>query len=225
VKILIIGVRGSTGNRYAHILKRMGHEIIGWDMAECEKQLFPAHDKCIVAAPTKDHFDYLLRLIQINSDVLCEKPVVKSSVEVALLSQAQAGSDAIIYSVCNWQYTLPNLKPKSHVISYNYFNCGRDLHAIWDLVQPFHLSKLAENATSPCQRQFTYQLTSPVFNCTIDNIPISQRDIDLSYVYMLEDWIDQRHGGRLWRLDFEVKDYVEDIHNYMLQACRDEVFK
>ena len=77
MKILIIGNKGSQGQRFTAICKHLGHEVLGYDIDNNGST--PEHDRVIIATPTDQHMFYAMASISINNvPTLCEKPVSKN---------------------------------------------------------------------------------------------------------------------------------------------------
>ena len=184
MRILIIG-SGNMGKRYKRILNYNNIETVDYDLTEKFGGVELHNidfDKAIIATPTNDHFEYCKKLVSLDKDFLCEKPVSKNPEEIKTLIEL---AECDVRMVCNWIFTAPSMVPfmkdNCHIY-YDYYNTGRD-GLEWDIIQLIHLAsdfKSLEVVTE-----------SPVFNAAINNIPITQTDIEKSYLSMLEMWIEE----------------------------------
>jgi len=202
MKIVVVGSEGSTGRRYSHILKRMHHVIISYDINDINQRipLSPDH-RYVICSPTQFHADQCIDILTYDHDatILCEKPLCMLQ-DLSRLEEAQAGTDGIIHMVNNWNFLLPDMQPWSHVITYDYYNAGRR-NDLWDMCQPYYLSQSHD-----------FQFNSHILQVAVDGVPITAAMFDHSYWLMLEDWL--TFGGHGWGL-IDWRDCCTRIHQEM----------
>jgi hypothetical protein len=183
MKILVIGAKGSTGKRYCAILKCLGHKVI---QADIEDLVYAIPNYCIIATPTNTHASILKNLVVGGAkNVLIEKPAFDNFSEIEVAKKYKID----IRQVCNWQYIADMKAPGQNTIIYDYYNPGPDKYSNREnLAQLIYLAG-----------EFKCKLTSPVFNVSVNGSIISHRQIEMSFVKMIERWI--AYPTELWGLD------------------------
>jgi len=93
------------------------------------------------------------------------------------------------------------LEPQSNYVYYDHYSAGRN-NDISDMMQPYYLSN-----------DFEFKFTSPIFDVKINGTPISLHDVEMSYIYMLQDWL---AGEKLWGIQDAIKfQEMVDANNAM----------
>jgi hypothetical protein len=214
--VVLLGHTGNIGRRYNYLLRRLGINVIGWDLSNINDRIPVCPDHLyLVATPTDLHVRHVEEIIcyDKSADILVEKPLCMPR-DISTLEKLEAGSDCIIRMVNNWAYVIPGLSLFSHDIVYRYWNHGgkeADVH--WTLCQAFALSKPG------C---LSYHFDSPVFDVRIDGCPVTQAMFDMSYLSMLQAWLIPNVGPSPWTLG-EWKKISKKVQD-MIDAER-EIFK
>lgn len=202
--VLVVGSNGAIGRRYCTLLRYIGINPIEIDIDSLMtiKMASEFTNLAINCTPSEYHYPINLELVKYGFKILCEKPACLDHKEIYSLKTLKAN----IREVNNWAYTIPSktIRPNSHVITYNYFMCGKEMlsHNLW---QPIILSK----------DQFVYESTSPVFRVFLDDYALSQRDFDMSYLYMIQDFVyDTDKAG--WDLD-TCKTSIDKVREWSLK--------
>lgn len=210
MKVLVIGSAGSTGQRYCAILRFLHHIVEEYDINDSTFRL-PKADAVIIASPTECHYVHIIQALSQGGPVLCEKPLVKSLDELFMLQDARHIDRLAM--VCNWAY-LPwptVLKPESHHITYNYYNPGPRKYKIYqNMAQALLLDK----------GRPILNLESPILNLSVDGRPYTCRDIEMSYVRMLDEWL---KGTQLWGVK-EAETMLRKMRDYDLLHTSAEHF-
>ena len=174
MKLLIIGHKGSIGQRWVAVARAFGENITGYDLGSSDRLLQDNYDGVLIASPTTTHYKYLVKFCGV-CPVLCEKPLLTTRYalkELWLLPGIEK-----IRIVSNWLWFCDDiLPPGQNIISYNYFRAGNE-DFVSNMAQPIYLAK-----------KLSIKTTSPVFKCTINNLSISLDTIELSYVKCYENW-------------------------------------
>lgn len=195
MKILVLGSKGSMGQRYCAILRHLKEEVIEADIGDVRWHEWK-FDRAIVATPTDAHLGACSLLARMSRDFLCEKPVDKNAFHISILADdcKRWGADARMVS--NWKYAINAALLRvgkvavmgEMEIEYNYYNSGKD-GFFWDCIQPIYMAG-----------RFKYNRTSPVFDCKVNGNPVTLDDFSQSYLLMVSEWL---HGDkeRLWSLE------------------------
>jgi hypothetical protein len=172
--ILLVGCDGNMGKRYAAILRQLGVQYEGVDVAESwpEWQV----RQVIIATPTDTHYEMICKAGELYpvADILCEKPLSIYDHEVELLEKYRDR----LYVVNQYQYLLPICAPSGDDTYYNYFKHGGDGLA-YDCFQLFGVARGA----------VTLLEDSPVWLCKINGAQVSLADMDYAYVAMVQDFL------------------------------------
>lgn len=194
--VVVMGSNGAIGKRYCAVLRYLGINPIEIDINSTItlKQASERTNIAINCTPTESHLSINLDLISYDFRILCEKPCCLSPIEVDDLKKFTKK----LTEVNNWAYTFPSktIKPGNHTIVYDYFMPGKE-KLKYNLWQPIILSKNIPIIGTK----------SPVFKCYIDDQVITQRDFDMSYIYMLQDFVYDTAG---WDLD-TCKNSIEKV--------------
>ena len=75
MSVLIIGNRGSMGQRYSCILKHLGKTFVGVDKGDVIPDI--QYDGYIIATPTETHAKIVCDLAKYRKPILIEKPICK----------------------------------------------------------------------------------------------------------------------------------------------------
>lgn len=198
MKICILGANGNMGRRYQAILNREQCDFDAFDF----KDHFPNpndYTHIIVTTPTHLHLSHLS---QINAmadkpvNILCEKPIYKIDTQAKkdefyrLLNKLQSNGHKL-NMVNQYAYYLDNINESIAYgeTFYDYYNSGGDGIG-WDCIQLIHLAQ---------KEVYFLRNISPVWFSSINGHPLSRREIDLCYVKMIKDFLnDGGVYGRLW---------------------------
>lgn len=201
MSVLVIGSLGNMGKRYCAILKQLGIEFTGMDVRQAvwsdriDRAICEAR-KIIVAVPTVRHVHVIEDIAETrkrnsmpSAHVLCEKPLATNPAGFERLRRAEQAGVRVF---CVNQYahhpqyeTFSRTTGRTH---YNYFKHGDD-GLVWDCFQLFVLAK----GTVSLNDQ------SPVWTCRVNGTLLNLAGMDLAYVKMVEDFIDDMR--RVWDLD------------------------
>jgi hypothetical protein len=192
MKILVAGSEGSIGQRYCAILGFLGHEVVRYDVVNSLR--IPAGcDGAIVATPDFLHIDTMLDLMNAGiTKFLCEKPIDRDPSAIQGLKHLKAD----IHCVCNWKYIQGMHEAGQNEISYDYYNSGKE-DMRWNLCQPIYLAD-----------KFTVSNKSPLWTVKVNGRDVSYREMENSYITMLEIWIQNlptEGGYGLWTLYDAIK--------------------
>jgi hypothetical protein len=193
LKVLVIGSLGTQGRRYCAILKYLDIAHIGYDIVDspnsvpCDKVTH-----AIIATPIDTHYHWCLWCIENKIPFLCEKPISKYLPEIETIKRECENEKVDGRMVCNWKYVVFGLllDENNTFIELDYFNTGKDGN--WDLIQPLYLSS-----------HLSILHKSPIYNCTINGLPVNQRNFDYSYVEMIRHWISGRDS--IWNMNDAIK--------------------
>lgn len=181
--ILIIGNKGSMGQRYQAILKYLGKRFEGADTdtqpGTLNSQISRA-SSYIIATPTHTHVEFIRRLLPQGKPILCEKPVCKDVVELEKLLQEIKASKTPFRMM--FQYALLSEANRMGKSLYNYFRHGND-GLVWDCLQIIALSRgtleLGEN--------------SPIWTCVLNGRRLNVQDMDAAYIGYVQKWLADPH--------------------------------
>lgn len=178
-RILIIGAKGSMGQRYQAILNYLGIESVCVDKEHNRHFIAKMAAECegaIIATPTQTHADFIRLLLPFKQPILCEKPVTKSVDELkALLAEIKQSKTPFRMM---YQYKLLAKSDSIGKSFYNYFRHGND-GLIWDCLQIIGLAR----------GELTLGENSPVWRCMINGKPINIRDMDAAYIGYVQLWL------------------------------------
>lgn len=196
MRVLVVGSRGSMGRRYCAILRYLKEEVLEADIGDMWWDW--EFDRVILATPTDRHAKDLEVTALKGKPILCEKPIVKSSEELARLIPVLAQAD--IRMVSNWRFAINRALERVGEIAilgdmeleYNHYHSGRD-GFFWDCCQLIQMAG-----------RFKYDMAAPVFDAKVNGNPVTLDDIGRSYVIMISEWL---HGdkGKLWSLTDAIK--------------------
>lgn len=176
--IALFGGRGSIGSRYACIMnaQKIPFEIV--ELGDKDPD-WSTVSKAIIATPTETHLDIINR-VPSQIPILCEKPITKSM---------DIPERDNLFVVNNYAYVckIKGLMPPFS-IWYNYFKTGGD-GLFWDCCQLLFLDRDAKLDTD-----------SPRWNLTINRQWIKYRDLEESYVRMINDFY-QNKFHLMWGMD------------------------
>lgn len=178
--VVVVGSMGNMGRRYCTILKYLGVPYYSIDV---KNLYFTPIDwrkvyGIIIATPTSSHIYDMTSYLSYGRPILCEKPVCKN---LDLLDEFILDHPDIELRMINqYEYMLKTgVKKYSDDISYySYYNSGNDGDA-WDCINIIGLSNMP----------VVISKHSPTWECCINGIVLDKRDIDISYVDNLKDWL------------------------------------
>lgn len=179
MKYLIIGAKGSMGQRYRAILKSLCHDFNCTDFNHDEDvvlNLARLSDGIIIASPTDTHLYYINLLAPLSKPILCEKPVCKNIDDVRdAIEICQANKTPLTMMM---QYKVLTKAGDVGESYYDYFRTGPD-GLPWDC---FQVLALAENKVKVNNE-------SPTWECMINGRKLSLADMDKAYVRYVKAWI------------------------------------
>jgi hypothetical protein len=187
--VLLIGYKGSIGNRYRAILEYLSVPFYGVDLGDTYNP--ELYKRAIIATSTETHFEVCKQMIAYGINFLCEKPVSKNPEEIKELIELCEKNKVEGNMVCNWKYVRPNLNPESNQILYNNFHTGKD-GVNWDCIQLHYLDEEKAFITTD----------KPFFASIINNKNITYFNVEDSYIDMMKNWI---NNGDLWTLEDALK--------------------
>lgn len=207
---LVVGHKGSMGERYQAILRHLGEPFVGYDTKEWASMVLPdysIYDRFIIATPTETHLAWVRQLDGYNKPILCEKPLSKNIAEVEeILSCKSPLSMTMQYkylldgkgehALAKWTDYEHGIPPRSW---YDYFRTGKD-GLYWDC---FQVIALAEGPVK-------VQNASPTWTCAINGQVLSIKDMDNAYVENVKDFLSDHYLDRsdLLRWHLKVKEYA-----------------
>jgi hypothetical protein len=203
---LIIGADGSMGKRYQAILRHLGKEVLCADIEHKAKEILSMVELCdrvIIATPTETHRYYLKKLIPMKIPVLCEKPVVKKTNEIAVILN-EVEKFGTPFTMMNQYYEISK-SLLDRPSSYDYFRTGKD-GLIWDCLQIIGLA----------QGEVTLENKSPIWKCTINGETLNFADMDRAYVSFVEKWVNDRVIQSPEYI-FKIHQKTEKMHNEYIQ--------
>jgi len=118
--IAVIGC-GSIGSRYAQWLKELGNRVLIFDQnkdavqalaKKLEVESFPDLNslfsqrpvKALIATPPLYHAEAAIKALQLNIDILVEKPLAASEPDAKTICEAALKSSAKAWGVCNMRF-------------------------------------------------------------------------------------------------------------------------
>ena len=196
MKVLLIGGLGSIGRRYQAILRAFDVEFEIYDV---HNQFTPlrklSFDKALVCTPTESHYSYCMELIHMGKPFLCEKPLSRDLYECTQIRDEAQKTGVVGNIVCNYKFLLEKLegyhKQGQYHFTYDYFNTGKE-GTFWDCCQLVYLDP-----------KCTIKISSPVWLLSINTGFVNYQDLELSYVFMIQQWL--AGSTDLWTLEDGVK--------------------
>jgi hypothetical protein len=186
--IMILGCKGSMGRRYSRILTRLGVKNVRKFDIEYEQTLdTQGVDRVIIATPTQTHYRFVKFFGDKGLPMLCEKPMVTSSLEAEALRKGLQNVDFRV--VCNWAYVFnQKLLPASNKVYYANETSGKD-GLVWDCIQLLYL----------CSDFDITMKTGVPWDIKINGKEVTPEMIEDSYFRMIADWL--KHPEHLWGID------------------------
>ena len=203
--IFLMGSEGSMGKRYQAIFRYLELDYIPFDHYKGigYSEDINKCDKVLIAIPTDYHSFVLRNIIPMGKDILCEKPVCKSSKEVSDILDLVKKSDSKFNMVFQYgEIAANNLNPHQYTY-YDYFRTGNDGLA-WDCLQIVAL------ASGPIKLKDQ----SPIWKCEINDQQLELSSMDYAYVKFIKKWalghLEQDHEW-LIGIHKKVEDYVAKL--------------
>lgn len=172
MKTLVIGHKGSMGQRYCAILKHLKIPFCGVDkdVTSSEVLKLAEHSKnVIICTPTESHYFWAKKLIPMNKNILCEKPITKSLEELTHIFDLVSDHKSLFTMTMQYKELVKDFSVGTS--EYNYFRTGKDGLA-WDCLQIIGLAR----------GPFVIDNKSPIWKCKINGIRLNLSDMDLAYV-------------------------------------------
>jgi hypothetical protein len=204
MKIFIFGIDGNMGQRYACILRHLGHKPVGVDISPypVSNDDLITCDGIIIATPTSTHLQILNEVLKYKKPVLCEKPFINDPSLIPDLKNFldTAKSESAKISMVS-QYDKLKIENWGSRTCYNYYKSGSDGIA-WDCIN------IIWHATG----KISLKNESPIWFCIINGRPLRIELMDLAYVQMIEDWLClpyQPQYERIFKAHQKVVDYLD----------------
>lgn len=207
--ILLLGSEGSMGKRYQAIFNYLKLEYLPIDeKINSFNEMIDAFQKCdrvLIATPTNSHISIIKMLLVHDNirDILCEKPIAKSSKQVAEILNLFRFRSCKFNMVFQYGEILANNGNPNQFTSYDYFRTGND-GLYWDCLQIIAL------ASGPIK----LNNKSPYWKCEINDQDLDIASMDHAYLKFIKRWvignIEQDHK---WLLDIhkKVEDYASKL--------------
>lgn len=190
MNILLIGGMGSIGQRYQCVLSFLGHKFHVYDNADPEstKVNLKNFDRWIIASPTDTHYEWCMKAIENKATFLCEKPLSKDLKECIDIRTAADKERAKGFVVNNYYMIMKRFdNDKSINIKYDFYHSGKD-GLEWDCCQLIYRDPIA-----------IIDNRSPVWSLSINWQEIQYREVELSYIKMIDAFLRDNHHW-LWDL-------------------------
>lgn len=184
MKVLLVGSDGSMGKRYQAILKRMGAEVMCKDKYDViNRSHYDWSDRAIIATPTKTHVRFAEHLISMgNKPILCEKPISKNLEDTKHVLEIAKKYNVPFEMTRQYEHIYePGSEGKTF---YDFYNTGKD-GLIWDCIQIIGLAR----------GEVRINNESPVWDCQINGVDVSEANINQSYVSFMNRWVNQPSGN------------------------------
>lgn len=185
MKLLVIGYRGAIGRRWMTCARHLQIPVTGWDILDQTDPPVDAITHCLIATPTTTHYGVFMWASEHHWSIMVEKPMTMDLNESYIMG-CMAG-----FVVNNWSLVHPDkiYKPRSCTIEYRSHYTGPHGEP-WDTCQ-------LEYLCTPGQRPRVVE--SPVWGARINGRHVSYKQLELSYLTMLDAFVhDRRH--ELWTL-------------------------
>jgi hypothetical protein len=179
-RILIVGILGNMGRRYASILKFLGHEVEGVDAGYSLREYASVAEVCdgiIIASPTCTHIDEIAQALGFDMPILCEKPITTDLKALDTFDKGLADKGKALITMVNQYEWLVD----GHLIGptlYNYFSSGGDGLA-WDCTNIIGMASGYPSLSND----------SPIWNCMINGKILKREEMDKAYIDMMEHWL------------------------------------
>jgi hypothetical protein len=192
-KVCIIGGNGNMASRYKAIFEIMNIDVVVWDIGI--KPDVSGVDGFLVTTPTPIHYEVLQEIIPFRKPILCEKPVVKTMLELAEIRKRCEACGTPFQVVMQYCWLVDPL----HVgeSRYDYFRHGND-GLVWDCFQIIALAK----------GEVTLSEKSPIWDCVINGHRLNLSAMDFAYIEMIRAWT-ERPNSQPW-------DFIIECHQKVL---------
>jgi hypothetical protein len=186
MKLLIIGSMGAIGKRYMAVARHLCIDYVGWDLRMGTPMPVLGITHCLICTPTDTHYKIVNTLSNMTDWLLLvEKPLVMVPMDGFVLSFLRG------YTVCNWSLVHDGIyKPGTCEITYKSHHTGPD-GLPWDTCQLLYLSR-PEHPPAIGE--------SPLWSATINGQEVTYRQIEESYIRMIDLFVN-RNGEGLWTLN------------------------
>jgi hypothetical protein len=207
-KVFILGNKGNMGQRYAAVLKHLGHVSLGLDRDDNLGDYIDdiiSTDAIIIATPTSLHLDDLYLVTKFRKPILCEKPFINKQDQLSHLQDfllAAKDLKAKITMVSQYDYMKVGREGNS---LYNYYKTGNDGLA-WDCI----------NVIWQAKGKITLKNDSPIWTCVINQWPQRIELMDYAYVQMIKEWLEKPYEAqydRILNAHQKVVDYLDGKFN------------
>lgn len=187
--VCLIGADGNMGRRYKAILNEINIKFCSVDIGD--RWPDSAHHY-IIATPTDTHLEMIAKINEPDARILVEKPLCRLSSMLRIQTVRDACKDHTdkLFMVNQYAY-IPWVEKGIGPTIYDYYNTGRDGLG-WDCIQLIHLAK----------GYLSLRNKSPIWQCTINGLPITRGMVDRAYIEMIRDFLsDGELHQKLWGWD------------------------
>lgn len=212
MKIAVIGANGNMGKRYRVILRYLGAEVVPIDIGTSQEDLGNC-DGFLIATPTDTHIKLIDYYALYGKPILCEKPL---SFDVEAIKDVCRSRKLKLRMINQYQYFEERRKAKLKDIkvlriddgapktSYNYYKSGGD-GLLWDCI---NIIGLAEGTVDLSNE-------SPIWECTLNGVPLDLSDMDLAYIWNLRDWMEKLDHNKSYIIQAHerVREFIDAYNN------------
>jgi len=186
--VAVIGAKGNMGRRYVSILNFLDVDHVDYDVDDNVDLAGVTH--VIIATPTSTHIEVLEDLMPRKKiKILIEKPIAvldqihPMTALMPVRNMISQGHD--VFMVNNYTYMHGQNYGDYGKTLFDYYNSGNDGLA-WDCIQLIHLARSEIILKNDC----------PKWSCYINGMRMDAKNIDYSYIRMIEDFVGK--GKKLW---------------------------
>lgn len=176
--ILLVGSEGSMGKRYQAIFDHLSIVYKPYDLHVGNLDNLDLIKKVLIATPTNSHYELLKHFIKLGKDILCEKPICKSSKEVEEILDLAIKHNAKFNMVFQYGEIAFNSENSHQFTYYDYYKTGND-GIYWDCLQIIAL------ASGPIK----IKNKSPIWKCEINDNELNIASMDYAYIKFIDKWL------------------------------------
>lgn len=178
MSILIVGAKGSMGQRYRAIMGYLGKICSFVDKEDSMQSILATAKKSsgvIIATPTDTHAEFIRQFSAMHMPILCEKPITKNIDELKAV-MGEVAARRVPFRMM-MQYEMLADSARIGPTKYNYFKHGSD-GLIWDCLQIIGLARSS----------VTLGEDSPVWRCMINGKGLNPAHMDAAYIGYVQKW-------------------------------------
>lgn len=172
-----MGYKGSIGSRYASILRHLDRDFIGIDVGDDIPPAF-AFDAVIIATPTHQHVEHVMKFAETGKPILIEKPLATDLKDVWEACARLDEMKTPIRMVNQYRY-IAGVDGEGDTY-YNFFRSGND-GIYWDTISLIALAK----GTVKVRNE------SPIWHCVLNGLELTQKQVERSYLDMIGHFISE----------------------------------